>query len=76
MFDDIQKEVNQILKPFCPNEAAFVTRLIKSVLEDALEIVCINPKCNDPFKGYKVTKAKDFKGFISMMLNIVFSLDI
>lgn len=76
MVNDIEKEIKDILNPHCPEEAKLITRLYRGVLDDAIDIICRNPKCNDYLKGYKITTNTDFSGIISVMLRIVFSLDV
>lgn len=75
MVHDIEKEIKNILDPFCPNEAKFIQRLFRAVVDNAVEIVCRQPKCNDYLKGLKIQKTKDFSGLIKIILRIVFSLD-
>lgn len=75
MIRDIEKEIKDTLDPFCSNEAKFIQRLFRGVVDNAVEIVCRQPKCNDYLKGLKVTKKEDFQGIISIILRIVFSLD-
>lgn len=72
---DIETEITTILTPFCADEAKFVVRLYRTVLEDVLELICRSPKCNGYLSGYKAPKAKSFSGLISTLLRIVFSLE-
>lgn len=75
MVNDIDFEIKQMLNPLCPSEGELVSRLYRAILEDVVEIVCRNPKCNNYLKGYKITKYPDFGALISILLRIVFSLD-
>lgn len=72
---DMENEIRAILNPICPEEAALIVRLYRTVLEDVLELICHAPKCHDYLKDYKVTKSADFSGIISVLLRIVLSLD-
>lgn len=73
---DIESEIKAILSPLCYQESQMVVRLYRSVLEDVIELICRNPKCDGYLKPYKVKVTSDFNGMISILLRIVFSLDI
>lgn len=73
---DLEKILPAAMHGFCPEESKIVNRIIKTVLDDALEIVCRNPKCNNVFQGYKVDlKYKEkFGGMIESMLRVIFAM--
>lgn len=75
MVFDIEKELKQILSPICDYESKWVVRLYRSVLEDVIDLICRNPKCNNFLKGYKIPKKNSFGDIIAILLRIVFSLD-
>lgn len=76
MVKEIENEIKLLLNPICPNETALIVRLYRGVLEDVIELICRSPKCVDIFRGYKHHRADDFNGIVSILLKIVFSLDL
>ena len=75
MVGDIEQEIKDILDPFCPTEARFVQRLFRGMVDNAVDIICRQPKCNDYLKGYNISKGSQFDGLIATILRIVFSMD-
>lgn len=77
MVQDIESEMRRLLNPICASEVGTLVKLYRGVLEDAIEIICRNPKCNNVFRGYTIPPIKeaDASGLISYILRIVFSLD-
>lgn len=74
MVNDMEAAIKSTLNPVCPVEASLVTRLYRTVLEDVLDLICVQPKCNNVFKGYTIQKTNDIGGIIAILLRIVFSL--
>jgi len=74
MIGDIEREIQSNLAD-CPAEAKMVHRLYRGVIDNTVDIVCRQPKCNNYLKEYKIIKAPDFDGMIAILLRIVFSLD-
>lgn len=76
MVNDLEPNIERPMQPLCPQETKLIVRVIRTVLEDALNIVCSKPKCNGIFKNYKVVQFETdrFGGFIATILRIVFTL--
>lgn len=71
----VEGELEQLfLRLKCPSEGKLVVRLYRAVLEDVLELICRQPKCNNIFNGYKIRYRNDFDGLIPIILRIVLSL--
>lgn len=75
MINDIEKELHQMLSPKCNEEAKYMARLYHTVLEDAVGLICRNPRCNNYLRGYKPEKSAKAEEMIAVILRIVFSLD-
>jgi predicted hydrolase (HD superfamily) len=75
MIFDIEKEIKNNLDPHCSEEAKIIVRIYRAVLEDVLDLVCRNSKCNNFLKGYKIPKTAEYDEIIAILLRIVFSLD-
>lgn len=73
---DLERGLTNTMNQYCPNDTATICRIIRTVLEDALDIVCRNPKCNNLFKDHRVIvkDTNQFGGMIETMLKILLSL--
>lgn len=74
MISSIESEIKLLYSTKCPNEGAVIVRMYRAVLEDVLELICRQPRCNDLFKGYKIVKTKQYTGIVETILRIIFTL--
>ena len=74
MVTQFEDELRRMFGKRCPTEMVIVTRLYHGVLEDVLDIICRKPTCVDVFRGYRIPKPGDYRGIVSIILRIVFSI--
>lgn len=76
LVSDIETTIKHVVGPLCPEESKMVIRIIRAILDDALNLICRVRKCNNLFKGYKVVQyeTNKFGGLVATILRIVFAI--
>lgn len=76
MVNDLEGNIKRTMVNVCPEETKLIVRVLRAVLQDALDLICRQPKCTNVFKGYKVVQfnTNKFGGMIATILRIVFTL--
>lgn len=70
----MDKEVERLLKPTCPNSVPVILNIIHAMTDEAKSVICLRPKCQNVIKPYIGSKYEPPQRFIEPILQTLFML--
>lgn len=74
--NELEQEMYRLFRPICKDQVPSLLRLYRSIMEDVLQLICPAPKCDNPYRGFKLPEldSVEAKGLVAYVMRIVFSL--